>query len=107
LLFPEKTGILHAKGMPSITIKKFPEALLDQLRTRAAAARRSVTQEVLAILENSFAESVPPGAANYPESARQAEAWAGLSGKWKSDLTVQEEIDRLYKTRKNRKTPEL
>jgi plasmid stability protein len=93
--------------MSTITIKKFPDALLDQLRERAAAARRSVTQEVLATLENSFAAPAQAGTVSYSESARQAEAWAGLSGKWKSDLTVQEEIDQLYNARRSRKTPKL
>ncbi|MGH8045852.1 MAG: FitA-like ribbon-helix-helix domain-containing protein, partial [Chthoniobacterales bacterium] len=41
--------------MATITIKKFPDALLDQLRKRAESVRRSVTQEVLATLEDSFA----------------------------------------------------
>src|SRR5437867_2963153 len=87
-------SILDAKGMATVTIKKFPDQLLTRLKEKAVASRRSVTQEVLARLEASLAESASPQSRqiSYSEAERQAEAWAGLSGKWKSDLTVQEEV---------------
>jgi plasmid stability protein len=87
--------ILHANDMATVTIKKFPDRLLNQLRARAASARRSTTQEMLATLEASLADSHR----NRDEANRQADAWTELSGKWKSDLTFQEEINRLYKAR--------
>ena len=56
---------------------------------------------MLARLEASLAEAAPPPSRqiSYSEADRQAEAWSALSGKWKSDLTVQGEIAALYKAR--------
>jgi plasmid stability protein len=85
--------------MATVTIRKFPERLLNQLRTRAASARRSATQEMLATLEASFSGQLVDRSGNRGEADRQAEAWTELSAKWKSDLTLQEEINRLYKAR--------
>ena len=87
--------------MATLTIKKFPETLLTRIKEKAVAARRSVTQEVLARLEASLEESVAPQNkhVSYSEADQQADAWAALSGKWKSDLSVQEEVRQLYKAR--------
>jgi len=88
--------------MPAFTIKNFPNGLLKRLREEAGSARRSVTQEVLMRLEASLVQSAaaPRGASSYSSFDDQVKAWMALSGKWKSNLTVQEEIDRLYKARK-------
>ena len=85
--------------MATVTIRKFPDRLLDQLRTRAKSARRSATQEMLATLEASFSDQLTDLSGNRDEADRQAEAWTELAAKWKSDLTLQEEINRLYKAR--------
>jgi plasmid stability protein len=37
--------------MPSLTLKNVPDALLTRLRTQAAARRRSVNSEAIAVLE--------------------------------------------------------
>jgi plasmid stability protein len=92
-------GILHAKDMATVTIKTFPDRLLNQLRARAASARRSTTQEILTTLEASFSSLVVEPRGDREEANRQADAWTELSGKWKSNLTAQEEINRLYKAR--------
>ena len=85
--------------MATVTIRKFPDRLLDQLRARAKSARRSATQEMLATLEASFSGQLADPGGNRDDADRQAEAWTELSAKWKSDLTLQEEINRLYKAR--------
>lgn len=41
----------------------------------------------------------PSPKVSYSEAEDQADAWTAMSGKWKSDLTVQEEIKQLYKAR--------
>ena len=41
--------------MPSMTIKGMSNVLLEALRTRAAANRRSVNQEIIAVLESAVA----------------------------------------------------
>jgi plasmid stability protein len=92
---------MHAKRMSTLTIKKFPEPLLSELKKKAGAARRSLTQEVLARLEASVlaCETEPFPIASYSEAEAQADAWKAVSGKWRSDLTVQEEIRQLYRAR--------
>jgi len=83
--------------MPALTIKNFPDKLLKKLRREAEGARRSVTQEVLRRLEDSVASK---GATNSRPLESQVKAWSRLSGKWKSNLTVKEEIDELYRARR-------
>ena len=89
--------------MSTLTIKNFPNKLLKRLREEAECSRRSVTQEVLTRLEASVAE---PSVANkstgsYQAVEDQVATWMALAGKWKSKLSVQEEIRQLYKARKH------
>lgn len=44
--------------MPILTIKRLPDELYQQLKTRAAAHRRSLNSEVLVCLERAVAASV-------------------------------------------------
>jgi plasmid stability protein len=85
----------------SLTIKKFPDELLDELKNRAAASRRSVTQEVLVRLDASLREipSTEAGNDSRHEAERQADAWSSLAGKWKSSISVKDEIAQIYKAR--------
>jgi plasmid stability protein len=87
--------------MSTLTIKKFPDPLLSELKKKAGASRRSLTQEVLARLEASILhhETGSSSKASYSEADYQAEAWSAIAGKWKSDLTVGEEIKLLYLAR--------
>lgn len=87
--------------MSTLTIKKFPDPLLSELKKKAEASRRSLTQEVLARLEASLLDHDigPSSKSSYSEAEHQAAAWTTISGKWKSDLTVQEEIKQLYQAR--------
>ena len=87
--------------MPTLTIKKFPDPLLSELKRKAGASRRSLTQEVLARLEASLLENQTGSSPkiSYGEAEHQADAWKAISGNWKSDLSVQEEIKQLYKAR--------
>lgn len=48
--------ILHAMRRASLTIRNIPAPVLARLRSRAAANRRSMQGEVLAILEGAAAE---------------------------------------------------
>jgi hypothetical protein len=84
--------------MPTLTIKKFPDKLLRALRREAENSRRSVTQEVLSRLEDSV--GVKTRRTKYQAIENQVASWSKLVGKWKSNLTVKEEIDRLYRARK-------
>ena len=99
---------MHALVMPTMTIKKFPEPLLARLREKAAASRRSVTQEVLARLEASLHQNEGEhNSTSYREAERQADSWSAIGGKWRAKLTVQEEIRQLYKARTRGRTVKL
>jgi hypothetical protein len=84
-------------NMPALTIKDFPNKLLNKLRREAQNSRRSVTQEVLCRLEDSVGGKTRP---KYQAIENQVARWSKLAGKWKSNLTVKEEVDRLYRARK-------
>ena len=55
--------------MPSFTLKDVPPKLREDLRRSAAADRRSVTQQVIYLLERALAWS--GGAAGYPEAVAE------------------------------------
>jgi plasmid stability protein len=83
--------------MPALTLKNIPESLLDKLRRRADEDRRSLTQEVLYLLEQAVDErpATAPGFAP-PAAEAQARAWMRLCGRWRSDLTAADEIRDVY-----------
>ena len=85
--------------MASLTIKKFPDTLLRNLKEEAREARRSLTQEVLIRLEHSLSKESRQQEFDRVEIERQATHWETLAGRWVSDLAVEEEIDQLYRAR--------
>lgn len=88
--------------MASLTLENIPESLLESLRERAEANRRSLTQEVLHLLESALERpaSVHEAEARGMLQARnQADAWAALAGRWQSDLEPRVEIDRILSAR--------
>ena len=88
--------------MATVTLKNVPEELLDRLRARSARDRRSLNQQILFLLERALDRT---------ELAREAESqsrvWSRLAGRWQSDLSAQEEIDRLYSSRSAGRDVEL
>lgn len=80
--------------MPSLTIKDIPEELLERLRELAERDRRSMTQEVIHLLDEVVAEREDRSRAE-----RQADAWEKLAGRWESDRPADEEIDEIYESR--------
>jgi len=83
--------------MPALTLKNIPESLLDKLRRRADEDRRSLTQEVLYLLEQAVDEK-PAAAQGFAHTAAetQARAWMRLCGRWQSDLSAADEIRDVY-----------
>lgn len=80
--------------MASLTLKNIPDSVLDRLRERAAADRRSLTQEILFLLEEAMAR--PDRGATPEEAARsQVRAWSALAGRWRSDRTPAQEVEEL------------
>jgi len=84
--------------MASLTLKNVPDKLLKELRKAADEDRRSLSQEVLHLLE----EMLDQRADKTPSAKVQAqlEAWRKLAGKWQSDLSPQEEARQLRQSRR-------
>lgn len=80
--------------MPSLTIKDIPEELLERLRELAEHDRRSMTQEVIHLLDQVVTEREDRSRAD-----RQADAWEKLAGRWESDRSTDEAIEDIYESR--------
>ena len=90
--------------MRSLTIKGIPDELLHRLRERAARERRSLTQQVLVLLESGLsADHVPPA----DHVSEQVEAWRRLAGGWVSDESSEDEIREIYDARSPGRDVEL
>jgi plasmid stability protein len=57
--------------MAAITLKSLPKPLHRQLKARAARHKRSLNQEVIAVLEEAVADSRPVDSAALIEEARR------------------------------------
>jgi len=106
----------YTHNMASFTIKQIPKPLLERLRQRAQSNRRSLAKELLLMLEAALdvPEGGPPAAAR-ESSARydaagdgvdegmdreaQVAAWRELCGQWRSDQTLDEELEAIYAVR--------
>jgi hypothetical protein len=78
--------------MSSLTLKDVPPELLDGLRRRAAAERRSLSQQALVLLARSLGQPSPEGA---DRNDAQVSAWRELCGEWRSDEPLGKETARL------------
>ncbi len=87
--------------MPSLTLKNIPPPLLETLRQRADEDRRSLTQEVLYLLEQALREKQSPWREYLSEAeiGRQCDAWLQLAGGWQSDRPVADEVAEIYAAR--------
>lgn len=94
--------------MASLTLKNIPDSLLERLRARAAEDRRSVSQEMIHLLEISL--DAAPGSAHrdlLATARAQAEAWDRLAGRWQSDQSADEEIRDILAARTSGRAIEL
>ena len=95
--------------MPSLTIKNIPENLLEKLRRKAAADRRSLNQQVLRLLEQALVMEEP--SENHrqlrAEIETQVRAWEALAGRWSADEPAEKEIGSIYKARTSGRKVEL
>lgn len=86
--------------MSSLTIKNIPDDLLERLRAKAANDRRSLTKEVIHLLETALATgSADADQALRAKAESQVAAWRELAGRWKSDLDPAEETHGIYEKR--------
>ena len=84
--------------MASLTLKNIPDPLLERLRERAESDRRSLTQELLFLLEEAL-QGAGGRARAETEAQAQADAWARLAGRWRSDRDKDAEIDEILGSR--------
>lgn len=84
--------------MASLTLKNIPDPLLERLRERAESDRRSLTQEILFLLEEALQRAGGRARAE-TEAQAQADAWARLAGRWRSDRDKDAEIDEILGSR--------
>jgi plasmid stability protein len=87
--------------MSSITIKDVPDRLLERLRRRAQADKRSMNREAihlldLALTNQPFDQGV---GGNSRDIEDQIQAWRRLAGQWDSDLDTTAEIEQIYAAR--------
>jgi len=84
----------------SFTVKGIPDELLDRLRSRAVRERRSLTQEIIHLLESALSgQGLQEARRALAEAERQTTAWSELVGRWRSDRPVAEEIGEIYEAR--------
>ncbi|HBM16317.1 MAG TPA: hypothetical protein DD381_08270 [Lentisphaeria bacterium] len=88
--------------MPSLTVRNIPDGLLDRIRILSIHERRSINNEVLAILEKGV-ESQIVTELNKPQSilskSTQIDLWKDLCGKWTDDRKTDEIIEDIYNAR--------
>jgi len=89
----------------NLTVKSLPDELGEALRMAAKSSNRSMNREIIERLMRSFDADIShvnnlgtiPRVNESPDEV--ADAWGKLAGKWKSTLSVDEEIAALYETR--------
>ena len=84
--------------MPSLTLKNLPDELLAALRAAAERDRRSVTQEIIHLLDIALRGGQPP-ASHAADTEAQVAAWRKLAAKWTSDVDPATETKRIMERR--------
>ncbi len=92
--------------MASLTLKNLPDDLLRALRKVADKDRRSLTREIIYLLESALGGTERP-ASRAPGVDAQLAAWRKLAGKWKSDVDRKTEAERLMEGRTSGRKVEL
>jgi plasmid stability protein len=80
--------------MASLQVRDIDERIYNHLKTRAKLQKRSISQEVVAILEQFL--SSPTG-----QNKNATEEFLKLSDAWQDNRPADEIIDEMRKTRKN------
>ena len=89
----------------NLTLKSLPDELGEALKMAAKSSNRSMNREIIERLMRSFDADISdvnnlgtiPRVNESPDEV--ADAWSKLAGKWKSTLSVDEEIAALYEAR--------
>jgi plasmid stability protein len=89
-------GVLEV-ALASLTLKNLPDELLGALREAAEKDRRSLTQEIIHLLEGALRDrdARPPR----PSVEAQVEVWRRLARQWESDVDQATEAERVMEKR--------
>jgi len=85
--------------MASLTLKNLPDDLLRALREAAESDRRSLTQELIHLLDTALRGRTERPARKVRDVDAQVAAWRELAGKWQSDVDAATESERLMASR--------
>jgi plasmid stability protein len=85
--------------MASLTLKNLPDGLLRELRVAAEKDRRSLTREIIHLLDTALRGRAEHPARRARGADAQVVAWRRLAGKWESDVDRATEAERLMKRR--------
>jgi len=85
--------------MTALTLKDLPPSLLRSLRAAAKHDRRSLTQEVIHLLDLALRDRVERPVRRDHDVESQLAAWRKLAGKWQSDVEPAVEGERLMAAR--------
>lgn len=85
--------------MASITLKNLPDDLVSALRSAAAQDRRSLTQEIIHLLDDALRLRSEAAPQPTPDVKAQLAAWRKLAGTWESDVDPAVEADELMQAR--------
>ena len=85
--------------MSSLTLKNLPDDLLSALRVAAESDRRSLTKEIIHLLDSALRGRAERPARPSADVEAQLSAWRKLAGKWESDVDRATEAERLMKRR--------
>jgi plasmid stability protein len=85
--------------MASLTLKNLPEELLRSLREAAEKDRRSLTQEIIYLLDTALRSRGDRPASQRPHVDSQIAAWRELAGKWQSDIDRRAEVEQIMEQR--------
>lgn len=85
--------------MASLTLKNLPDELLHALRDAAENDRRSLTQEIIFLLDTALRGPIKRSGKPTSTVNAQLAVWRKLAGKWRSDVDPSSEAERLLKSR--------
>jgi len=85
--------------MASLTLKNLPDGLLRALRKAADKDRRSLTREIIHLLESALRGRIERRSPRTSDADAQLAAWRKLAGKWESDVDRATESERLMERR--------
>lgn len=85
--------------MASLTLKNLSDDLLRALRAAAERDRRSVTQEIVHLLEVALRSGDRQTSGRQRDVERQVAAWRKLAAKWESDVDQTREAARILARR--------